>query len=142
MVLDSRVVQASAGIPCPSTPGSIKLRAEVLAVTLDEGELWAWPVATASGSARLSANIPTIRLLFFAFFMFPFLLEPMWLYRDRAESVLALGFSGFSTVRFFPPPASWRTRAKTGKRLFVVRTSGCRSHPSLEDLRNSNSYEC
>src|SRR6266550_7612372 len=109
MVLENSVCH-----PAVPVVSFTNMRLAVLAVTLDEGWLvWAWPVTAASTTA--SVNIPPINLLFFVSFMFPFLLEPMWLYRGRAESALALGFSGFSTVRFFPISSQLAHTRQNGK---------------------------
>src|SRR5437773_12372297 len=99
MVLENSVCH-----PAVPVVSFTNMRLAVLAVTFDEGWLvWAWPVTAPSTTA--SVNIPPINLLLFVFIMFLFLPEPMWLYRGRAASVLALGFSGFSTIRIphFPP---------------------------------------
>src|SRR5919109_3993857 len=98
MVLDSNVDHS-----CPVVlPTNVRLA--VLAVTLAEGWLWAWPVVAASDKARLRASIPPIILLVFVCIMFPF----GWnrcCFLDRAEPVPAFGFVNFSTPVFphFPP---------------------------------------
>src|SRR5207249_4382549 len=61
----------------------INVRSEVWKVTLDEGVPPAWLFRTASGSARLSASIATINLVFFVLILCSFRLEPVVVRRPR-----------------------------------------------------------
>src|SRR5438477_9662612 len=107
MMPDSTVTQS----PVPVVSG-IRTRSEVWNVTFDDGTPWpaAWPLATANGSARLSAKSSPINLLFRVFILLFLSSRTCIVVRGphRAGSRIAW-FLGAIRLPTFSP--AWRTRA-------------------------------